>query len=351
MQQSRRRSGHTEPTMPTLFIRNKADDFIAELAAPDAAHLPEKIVLSGFSRDAALLRAEAGSEQPGLRPTLVMLSCRDERGRREVRKFREFLCERKKAATSTSGGATAPLIAVLPRGVPAGSSGEEYLALAVYQPMAGTEAPGPAAGGAAGGGASKAAPPAAADPDSPKKLPSWAPQARQESPKRAGPAWGPGAKRTSSAGIGASAALAAAVHKKRRVATMAEKVALGSQQYRDLGPDETLQLPAAISWDTDRMVLMDPVSGRCIYYQDKGKRYRFITDAEEGMPLLCDLVTTNRSLLGKNDEIMAQRGDPVALKQEGYHIYSEKPTLKSAVSSSCIQSPAHLLPLACVSAS
>ena len=74
-----------------------------------------------------------------------------------------------------------------------------------------------------------------------------------------------------------------------------------------------------------------PVSGRCVYYQDKGKRYRFITDAEEGMPLLCDLVTTNRVLLEKNEEIMARSGDPMVLKQEGYHIYSEKPTLKSAV--------------------
>jgi hypothetical protein len=128
------------------------------------------------------------------------------------------------------------------------------------------------------------------------------------------------------------------VGKKRRVATMAEKIALGSQQHRDLGPDDTLRLPPAIAWDTDRMVLMDPVSGRCVYYQDKGKRYRFITDAEEGMPLLCDLVTTNRSLLEKNEEIMAQRGDPMSLKQEGYHIYSEKPTLKSAVSTASLHS-------------
>ena len=114
---------------------------------------------------------------------------------------------------------------------------------------------------------------------------------------------------------------------------MAEKIALGSQQvrttprppkisrdwpptlsesrlgccgpqHRDIGPDESLRLPAAISWDTDGMVLQDPLSNRCVYYQDKGKRYRFVTDATEGMPLLCDLVTTNRDLLARNEAIM-----------------------------------------------
>jgi len=52
------------------------------------------------------------------------------------------------------------------------------------------------------------------------------------------------------------------------------------------------------------MVLQDPLSNRCVYYQDKGKRYRFVTDATEGMPLLCDLVTTNRDLLARNEAIM-----------------------------------------------
>ena len=280
-----------------LFIRNKADDFIAELnvagGTPEevSSSLPEKIVLTGFTRDAAVLRGESGPEQKGLVPTLVTLTCGDAKDR-EVRKFREFLCGRKKAATSTSGGAAVPLIVVLPRDT--STTGE--LTAVVYRPK-----PAPAAAAAA----AAAAPAPAAS----KKMPSWAPKSL-DSPKRKLPSWGPGAmKRTSSAGASGGAAGGtggAAAGKKRRMATMAEKIALGSQQYRDLGPDETLRLPDLISWDTDRMVLMDPVSGRCVYYQDKGKKYRFITDAAEGMPLLCDLVTTNRTLLRKNEEIMVQ---------------------------------------------
>ncbi len=273
-----------------------------------------------------------GRAEPSVMPNVVTLGCKDDRGRREVQKFRNFLCGRKKAATSTaSGSAMLPLVVVLPREATAGSDGE-CLIVAIYQPAV-TEA------------AAKNSSSAAAAAAFPKKLPNWAPQAQrgaQSSPKHKVPAWGPSAKRTSSAGpAGASAAV---VGKKRRMATMAEKIALGSQQHRDLGPDDTLRLPPAISWDTDRMVLMDPVSGRCVYYQDKGKRYRFITDAEEGMPLLCDLVITNRSLLEKNEEIMARRGDPMFLKQEGYHIYSEKPTLKSAVSNAAHAADACVIP-------
>lgn len=242
-----------------LFIKNKDEDFIAELTVPDgtanAASLPAKLVLTGFSRDAPLLSAKADPSRPGLAPTLLELRC--ENGKQnEVKKFRGFLCERKKAATA-NGGAGAPLVVVLPRPNTATAAGSaaETLSVVMYCPAA--------------------APAAAAAPA--KKAPSWAPKPAATSPRKL-PSWG--AKRTSST-AGASGGASAPPAQKRRLATMAEKVALGSQQYRDLGPDETLQLPQAIGWDTDRMVLKDPVSGRCVYYQDKGKKYRFITDARK----------------------------------------------------------------------
>jgi hypothetical protein len=46
------------------------------------------------------------------------------------------------------------------------------------------------------------------------------------------------------------------------------------------------------------------------------------------MSLLCDLVTTNRDLLLKNEEIMARKGDLGDLKKEGYMIYSVRLTLR-----------------------
>ena len=36
------------------------------------------------------------------------------------------------------------------------------------------------------------------------------------------------------------------------------------------------------------------------------------------MGLLCDLVTTNRDLLKKNEEIMESKGDLESMKKEGY---------------------------------
>ena len=81
------------------------------------------------------------------------------------------------------------------------------------------------------------------------------------------------------------------------------------------------------------MVLQDPLSNRCVYYQDKGKRYRFVTDATEGMPLLCDLVTTNRDLLARNEAIMgldaAVRGCPSPLIIDDPH---RRPLTPSQVS-------------------
>eukprot|EP01043_Picozoa_sp_COSAG02_P073396 COSAG02_NODE_14246_length_1294_cov_1.082008_2_plen_87_part_00 len=60
------------PSTAKLFIRNKVDDFIAELTVSDAGRqlphaqmpaLPEKIVLTGFSRDNWVLKAEARPER------------------------------------------------------------------------------------------------------------------------------------------------------------------------------------------------------------------------------------------------------------------------------------------------
>ncbi len=58
------------PATVKLFIRNKTDDFIAELTVADGQlpdPLPEKIVLTGFSREGWLegwlLRTEARPER------------------------------------------------------------------------------------------------------------------------------------------------------------------------------------------------------------------------------------------------------------------------------------------------
>ena len=317
-----------------LFVRNeKGEERVARVdvaaahapspaAAAAIALLPAKLVLSGYTREPALVGGQPDAARPTLRPTALTLSCGDDGGPK-LRELRHYLAGRKKAALAPLAALPDPrgwpdrgwpkgwegaVAVALPRPSPIeGQPTKQTLRAVVYAPAATPDAAAPAA----------AAPPAAA--------PSWGPSAAAAAPKRARPSWAPN---PDAGGGGASPrAPASPAAKKRRMATMAEKIALGSQQvsrpptpaaapppphdtarcgpqHRDIGPDESLRLPAAISWDTDGMVLQDPLSNRCVYYQDKGKRYRFVTDATEGMPLLCDLVTTNRDLLARNEAIM-----------------------------------------------
>jgi hypothetical protein len=111
---------------------------------------------------------------------------------------------------------------------------------------------------------------------------------------------------------------------------MRDKIALGAKLNRHIGPDETLERV-----DADGMVLLDRASGVCVYYQDKGKRFRFLTDPQCGMPLLRALCQRNQVCLERNLEMIQARvgTDPKAvqrMKDEGLRIYTDKPTLKSA---------------------
>ena len=82
----------------------------------------------------------------------------------------------------------------------------------------------------------------------------------------------------------------------------------GAKGYREYGPDSSLQ-----SVDEDGMVLRHAKSGIGIYYQDRSKKYRFITDAT-GLELLHAMTQRNSPVLALNDKLLDTRGAGTAAK-------------------------------------
>ena len=314
-----------------LFVRNKKDEFIAtvtcswDIPRGDAVELPSKLIITAYEKEKCFMECTAASAG-GPAPRMFTLGCTERASK--LKALGGYLQGRKKAAAVTLADGSRLILSpsaparqtdaahqeeFSPDSPRLGSDGstQPYDRPGRYGAAADTEAaPAATLRGAhypvAAQSNRKPSPkqsvaavapqPQQSQPPPKKAAPSWAPRAAAEPSKRkALPSWGP----QPGAGGGTKRphpdATSPGAKRVGRPAGMAEKIALGLQQNRDLPPDQQLE-----RMDDDGMVLFDHKSRTCVYYQDKGRKYRFVTNGHRGLPLLQDLVSVNRRILQLN---------------------------------------------------